>query len=43
MQAVIEYLKQNESRAVTELSEYLRFPSVSAQPKHKPDLQACAE
>jgi acetylornithine deacetylase/succinyl-diaminopimelate desuccinylase-like protein len=43
MQAVIEYLKQNESRAVAELSEYLRFPSVSAQPKHKPDLQACAE
>ena len=43
MQAVIEYLKQNEPRAVAELSEYLRFPSVSAQPKHKPDLQACAE
>jgi acetylornithine deacetylase/succinyl-diaminopimelate desuccinylase-like protein len=43
MQAVIEYLKQNESRAVAELSEYLRFPSVSAQPTHKQDLQACAE
>src|SRR5258705_1924535 len=43
MQAVIEYLKQNEPRAVAELSEYLRFPSVSAQPKHKQDLQACAE
>lgn len=43
MQAVIEYLKQNESRSITELSEYLRFPSVSAQPKHKQDLQACAE
>ena len=43
MQAVIEYLKQNETRSITELSEYLRFPSVSAQPKHKQDLQACAE
>jgi acetylornithine deacetylase/succinyl-diaminopimelate desuccinylase-like protein len=43
MQAVIDYLKQNESRAVAELSEYLRFPSVSAQPKHKQDLHACAE
>jgi len=43
MQAVIEYLKQNESRAVDQLCDYLRFPSVSAQPKHKQDLQACAE
>lgn len=43
MQAVIEYLKQNESRFVDELCEYVRFPSVSAQPKHKQDLQACAE
>jgi acetylornithine deacetylase/succinyl-diaminopimelate desuccinylase-like protein len=43
MQAVIDYLKKNESRAVSELCEYLRFPSVSAQPNHKQDLQACAE
>jgi acetylornithine deacetylase/succinyl-diaminopimelate desuccinylase-like protein len=43
MQPVIDYLKQNESRAVDQLCEYLRFPSVSAQPKHKQDLQACAE
>jgi len=43
MQAVTDYLKQNESRAVDELCEYLRFPSVSAQPNHKQDLQACAE
>src|SRR3954453_13130165 len=43
MQAVIDYLKQNQSRFVDELCEYVRFPSVSAQPQHKPDLQACAE
>jgi succinyl-diaminopimelate desuccinylase len=43
MQAVIEYLKQNESRFIDELCDYVRFPSVSAQPNHKPDLQACAE
>lgn len=43
MQAIIDYLKQNESRFVDELCEYVRFPSVSAQPKHKQDLQACAE
>jgi acetylornithine deacetylase/succinyl-diaminopimelate desuccinylase-like protein len=43
MQAVIDYLKQNESRALEQLCEYLRFASVSAQPQHKQDLQACAE
>jgi len=25
------------------LSQFLRFPSISTQPKHAPDLQACAE
>ena len=43
MQAVIDYLKQNQSRFIEELSAYLRFPSVSAQPKHKADLHACAQ
>jgi acetylornithine deacetylase/succinyl-diaminopimelate desuccinylase-like protein len=43
MQAVIEYLKQNESRALGELCDYVRFPSISAQPQHRSDLHACAE
>jgi len=43
MQAVLDYLKKNQSRFVRELFDYLRFPSVSAQPQHKRDLQACAE
>ena len=43
MQAVIDYLKKNQSRAVAELCEYVRFPSVSAQPQHRGDLRACAE
>jgi acetylornithine deacetylase/succinyl-diaminopimelate desuccinylase-like protein len=42
MQAVIDYLKQNQARFIDELCEYLRFPSVSAQPQHRQDLQACA-
>ena len=42
MQPVLDYLKQNQSRFVVELCDYLRFPSVSAQPQHKPDLEACA-
>jgi acetylornithine deacetylase/succinyl-diaminopimelate desuccinylase-like protein len=42
VQAVLDYLKQNESRFIDELCDYLRFPSVSAQSKHKKDLVACA-
>ncbi len=43
MQPVIDYLKQNQSRFISELCEYVRFPSVSAQPEHRQDLHACAE
>jgi acetylornithine deacetylase/succinyl-diaminopimelate desuccinylase-like protein len=42
MQNVLDYLKRNQTRFVAELCEFLRFPSVSAQPQHKRDLQACA-
>lgn len=43
MQRVIDYLRQNGSRAIDELCEYVRFPSVSAQPQHRKDLHACAQ
>jgi acetylornithine deacetylase/succinyl-diaminopimelate desuccinylase-like protein len=43
MQAVINYLKQNQSRFIRELCDYVCFPSVSAQPQHRKDLQACAK
>src|SRR5579871_2524592 len=43
MQAVIDFLKQNESRFVNELCEYVRFPSVSAQPQHRADMTACGD
>src|SRR6185295_4740520 len=43
MQAVIDFLKQNESRFVSELCDYVRFPSVSAQPDHRDDMKSCAE
>ena len=43
MQAVIDFLKQNESRFVNELCDYVRFPSVSAQPQHRSDIKACGE
>ncbi len=40
---MLDYLKQNQKRFVSELCDYLRFASVSAQPQHKPDLLACAK
>ena len=43
MQAVVDFLKQNQSRFIGELFDYIRFPSVSAQPQHRQDLKACAD
>ncbi|MGN6552640.1 MAG: dipeptidase [Verrucomicrobiota bacterium] len=43
MQAVIDYLKQHEARSIEELCDYVRFPSVSAQPQHRGDMIRCAE
>src|ERR1035438_420601 len=43
MQLVLDYLKQNQQRFLLEFCDYLRFPSVSAQPAHKKDLHDCAE
>jgi len=43
MKPVLDYLAANEPRFVDELCAYVRFPSVSAQPGHRPDMQACAD
>lgn len=43
MQAVLDYLAKNQPRFVRELCDYVRFPSVSAQPAHDRDMTACAE
>ena len=43
MQKVIAYLRENQPRFIKELSDYVRFPSVSAQPQHRKDLRGCAE
>src|SRR5437016_10243024 len=42
MQEVLQYLKKNQSRFVSDLCDYVRFPSVSAQPHHQKDLADCA-
>jgi hypothetical protein len=38
MQKVIDYLRTNQVRFVQELCDYVRFPSVSAQPQHRDDM-----
>jgi len=43
MELVLDYLKRNQGRFVDELCNYVRFPSVSAQPQHGQDMKACAE
>jgi len=43
IRAVDTYLRSNANRFVAELQEFLRIPSVSAQPVHKPDIRKAAE
>jgi acetylornithine deacetylase/succinyl-diaminopimelate desuccinylase-like protein len=43
MNAVLQYIQDHQNRFVDELFQYLRFPSVSAQPEHRGDMAACAE
>jgi acetylornithine deacetylase/succinyl-diaminopimelate desuccinylase-like protein len=43
MNAVLQYIEDNQNRFRRELCQYLRFPSVSAQPKHRADMASCAK
>lgn len=43
MKKVTDYLKKNQPRFIAELCDYVRFASVSAQPDHRADMQACAD
>jgi acetylornithine deacetylase/succinyl-diaminopimelate desuccinylase-like protein len=43
MQAVLDYLNRHENQSIEQLIQYVRFPSVSAQPQHQKDMVACAE
>jgi acetylornithine deacetylase/succinyl-diaminopimelate desuccinylase-like protein len=38
----LTYARSNRLRFVEELKDFLRFPSISAQPKHAQNLQECA-
>lgn len=43
MSPLFDYLRNHHDRFIRDLCEYVRFPSVSAQPQHKNDLRRCAE
>ncbi len=43
MNAVLDYLKSNHETFLNQLCDYLSFPSISAQPDHKPDMKKCAD
>ena len=43
MQHIKQYIEAHKQRLLDELFELLRFPSVSADPKYKPELLKTAE
>lgn len=43
MQSIKQYVEQHKQRLLDELFELLRFPSVSADPKYKPDVLKAAD
>ncbi|MFI3285454.1 MAG: dipeptidase [Rikenellaceae bacterium] len=43
MKKVQQYIIENRERALSELFELLRIPSISAQSEHKEDMVTCAE
>ncbi len=43
MQTALDYLAREQDRLTADLCQYVRFPSVSAQPAHAADVRACAD
>lgn len=43
MRSILAYLQQHEARNVEELLTLLRFPTISADPRHEMDMLACAQ
>ncbi|HYZ83755.1 MAG TPA: dipeptidase [Bryobacteraceae bacterium] len=41
--SIAPYLRENEQRLLDELVEFLRIPSISTLPEHKPDVRRAAE
>ena len=43
MEPVLRYLEEHRQEFIDRLCHYVRFPSVSAQPHHKADVERCAQ
>jgi acetylornithine deacetylase/succinyl-diaminopimelate desuccinylase-like protein len=39
----IAYAREHRRQSLTELEEFVRFPSVSTQPRHTDDVGRCAQ
>jgi acetylornithine deacetylase/succinyl-diaminopimelate desuccinylase-like protein len=39
----LRYARAHQGRFVSELKDFIRFPTVSSQPKHAPDIKRCAQ
>lgn len=43
MEKILDYIESNQDAYVEELKDFLRIPSISADPKHKQDVERCAQ
>lgn len=43
MNKLIDFINSNNERFIEELKEFLRIPSISNNPDHKPDMQVCSK
>ena len=43
MQKILDHLKSNQDTALSELCDFLRIPSVSADSKYAGDMHRCAD
>jgi len=43
IQKAVDYIQSHRDKILTDYSELLRFPSISADPAYKDDVQHCAE
>jgi len=43
MNQLVDFINSNNARFIEELKEFLRIPSISNDPEHKPDMETCSK
>lgn len=43
MNQLVDFINSNNARFIEELTEFLRIPSISNDPEHKPDMETCSK